>query len=395
VDSVTVPPASRSPESLASWPAARVAYLDSLKVLLVAVIIVWHGVAGYTDLESAWPYQDVQEVALGELVNNLVAALVLPGVLFAMGVFFLISGLVTPGSLARKGPRTFARDRVIRLGLPLVLWVLVIWPLLLAALQAAVGEPTSYSWELLHGEPLLDTGPMWFVELLLIYSLAYAAWRGWGRSRPRSEQTTAPLGRTLVALAVAISVATLIVRLVFPLFSGQVAHLQLWQWPQYLAMFGLGIVAAQRGWLEPVPERIRRRCGLAALLGILAVLAVAGALLASGLEPDVLFERRFHWAPLALAVLEGPLVVGWSVWLLALAQRHLDRHPGRLASALARGAFAAFILQGVVLIGLALALRDTGLPAEIKVPLVAAGGVVGSFALAWLLVAHTRLGRLL
>jgi hypothetical protein len=91
----------------------------------------------------------------------------------------------------------------------------------------------------------------------------------------------------------------------------------------------------------------------------------------------VLFERRFHWAPLAVAALEAPLVVAWSVWLLGLAQRHLDRRPGRPGSALARSAFAAFMLQGVVMIGLALVLRDTGLSAEVKVPLVATGASSG------------------
>jgi hypothetical protein len=375
--------------------APRLPYLDSLKVVLVTLIIVWHGVAGYTDLESAWPYQDVQEVRLAEVSNSLLAVIVLPGVLFAMGVFFLISGLVTPGSLARKGPGTFAGDRVLRLGVPLVLWVLVIWPLLMAAMQAAVGEATSYSWELLHGELFLDTGPMWFVELLLIYSLGYAAWRRWRPWHSAWDDRAPQLGRTLVALALGISVATLLVRLVFPLLSGQIAHLQLWQWPQYLAMFGLGIVAAPRRWLDPVPDPIRRRCGLAAVLGILAVLSVASTVLATGLDPDVLFERRFHWAPLALAALEGPLVVGWSVWLLGLAQQHLGRRPGPLGRALARTAFGAFILQAVVLVGLALSLRGIDLPAEVKALTVASAGVVGSFALSWLLVTRTWLGRIL
>jgi hypothetical protein len=59
--------------------APRLPYLDSLKVVLVTLIIVWHGVAGYTDLESAWPYRDVQEVGLAELSNNLLATLACPG----------------------------------------------------------------------------------------------------------------------------------------------------------------------------------------------------------------------------------------------------------------------------------------------------------------------------
>lgn len=57
---------------------------------------------------------------------------------------------------------------------------------------------------------------------------------------------------------------------------------------------------------------------------------------------------------------------------------------------LGRSAYGAFLLQGFVLIGLALALRPLGLPAELKAVLVAAGGVAGSFALAWLLVSRVR-----
>ena len=55
----------------------------------------------------------------------------------------------------------------------------------------------------------------------------------------------------------------------------------------------------------------------------------------------------------------------------------------------------AFLLQGVVLIGLMIALRPVGLPAEIKALAVAGLGVAGSFGLAWLLVARTPLGRTL
>jgi hypothetical protein len=54
--------------------------------------------------------------------------LLLPSLLFAMGLFFLISGLLTPGSLERRGPSAFAHDRLLRLGVPLAPAALVIWP---------------------------------------------------------------------------------------------------------------------------------------------------------------------------------------------------------------------------------------------------------------------------
>lgn len=380
----------------------RVAYLDNLKLLLVAVIIAGHGALAYGSLENAWPYQDIQEVQLSGVSDVTLAMVVIPAALFAMGLFFLISGLVTPGSVSRKGPRTFARDRLLRLGVPLAVWTLVIWPGSIWAAHLAAGETHSFWWQFIHSQPFLDTGPMWFVEVLLIYSLAYAAWRFWRRGRATgadpsaaSTRSAALSGRTLVALAAAISVATVLVRPVLPAASGQIGQSHLWQWPQFVAMFGLGIVAAQRGWLDPVPDRIRRGCGFAALGGLAAFLVVAGIMAAVGVDGGVLFDPGLHWAPISMAVIEGPLAVGASVWLLGLAQRRLNRHPGPLGRAMARSAYGAFFLQGFVLIGLMIALRPIGVPAEVKALAVAILGVAGSFALAWVLVTRTRLGRII
>jgi hypothetical protein len=154
-------------------------------------------------------------------------------------------------------------------------------------------------------------------------------------------------------------------------------------------------VAARRGWLDPVPDRIRRRCGFAALGGIVAFALVAAAMAATGVHGHVLFKTGIHWAPLAMAAIEGPLAVGTCVWLLGVAQRRLDRPPGPLGRALARSAYGAFLLQGVVLIGLMIAMRPIDVPAEAKALTVAALGVAGSFALAWILITRTRLARII
>jgi hypothetical protein len=130
------------------------------------------------------------------------------------------------------------------------------------------------------------------------------------------------------------------------------------------------------------------------MLAIVALILLLVAGHAAGYDIDV-FKQRLHWAATLLAALEGPLAVGTCVWLLATAQRHLSRAPRRRGRALARSAFAAFILQGPVLIGLMLALRPIGLPGEIKALVVASAGVTISFAAAWLLVSRTPIGRIL
>jgi hypothetical protein len=377
-------------------PAAareRVAYLDNLKLLLVAAIIAAHGAVAYSTLESAWPYQDIQEVQLGAATDLVLLMIVIPAALFAMGLFFLVSGLVTPGSVSRKGPRLFARDRLLRLGLPLLLWTLIAWPGAIWISHRAAGQEQTF-WDqlLVDSDPFLDPGPMWFVGVLLIYSLAYAAWRQWRGDRPARDRPLS--GRTLVLLAVAISLATMLVRPVFPITSAQIGQLKLFQWPQFAAMFGLGIVAARHGWLTPVPPPIRRGCGLAALGGVAAFLAVFG-LGAALTDEEIVYETGVHWVSLAVAAVEGPLAVGASVWLLAVAQQRLDRRPGPVGRAMSRSAYAAFLLQGVVLIALMVALRPLDVPAEVKALTAAGLGVAGSFALAWLAVHHTPLGRVL
>jgi hypothetical protein len=113
------------------------------------------------------------------------------------------------------------------------------------------------------------------------------------------------------------------------------------------------------------------------------------------LDDEIVFETGVHWSPLLLAAVEGPLAVGASVWFLAVAQQRFAHPLGPLGRALSRSAYAAFLVQGVVLLALMVVLRPIDLPAELKALTVAALGAVGSFALAWLLVARTRLGRLL
>jgi len=62
---------------------------------------------------------------------------------------------------------------------------------------------------------------------------------------------------------------------------------------------------------------------------------------------------------------------------------------------MARSSYLAFMLQGPVLVALALVLRPLALSGDVKALLVATLGIVGSFALGWLLIQRTALRRVL
>lgn len=368
-------------------PAAqRRLYVDNLKVLLIGGIIVGHAVAGYADFEF-WPYAEMKEVTLSPVTQALLLALVAPATLVLIPLLFLVAGLFAPLSLARKGPAAYARSRLLRLGLPFVAYVLLVQPLLMYPVHPPGEEPDSYWDELIGGgEQTLDTGPMWFVGVLLILSLAYAgvvrARRGNAPRLPRAELSVGHL----VLLAGAVAVATFLVRLWVPLgTSNRFVSLNLWEWPACAALFAIGIRAGEDGWLTGVPDRMHRRSRGAALiaLGGFAMFAVVAE--AIGVTEEQLWGGPY-WSALVFAGLESVLAVFGPVWLVAAAQRHLDRPLRWAGPAVRRGAYAAFMLQVVPLIGLAVALRPLPLAAELKAILLAGSAIVSSFALAWLLI---------
>lgn len=364
----------------------RLPQVDNVKTALVAWVIGAHALLGYTAV-GGWPYDEVNEVTFAPGVEIVLAALIGPSGLFIIGGFFFLAGLFTPRSLERKGLRRFTADRLLRLGLPWAASAFLVWPLTMWLAYRAAGHRESVWWVSAHRYPMFDAGSLWFAFVLLLFSIAYAVWR---TAHPAAEDVTPPGAGRLVALAMGIAVASFLVRLWFPAKSGQIFDLHVWQWPQCVAMFALGLVCARHGWAGEIPERIRRTSTVVAVVTICLVPILGIAVGVTDLAADIgPFLGGWTWQATATALVEGVLVVAGSLWLLGLAQRHLTQH-GRFAEACSRSAFPAFVIQGPVLVLLALALRPVAAPAEVKAPLVAGVALVGSFWLAWRLVSRAE-----
>ena len=370
----------------------RLVAVDNLKAVLVAWVIGCHALLGYAAI-GGWPYTEVQEGTLPPTLEYVLSVLLGPTALFAMGTFFFLAGLFAPRSAERAGPAGYARSRLIRLGIPWALFMLAIWPFFMWLAFRAAGHDISYWQAFLGRTPFLDSGPIWFVQVLLYISLGYALWRalGWaGRLTPRVIG-----GRHLVLTGTAIAVVSFVVRLVYVARSQQILDLHLWQWPQLIGMFALGALVSGQGWAERVPPRIGRNCWLAVALTLVlapAVLILAGV--TDFVRAEATFLGGWRWQALALDLAEATLVVAGSVAVLSLAQRHLTSSAA-LPRAAARGAYGAFLLQVPVLLSLEIAFRPLPLPIAVKGFAVAVLAVVGSFGLAGLLVSHTALRRVL
>jgi len=357
----------------------RRAYLANLKVTLVILVILGHLCITYGDVGS-WAYHEASD---NEVFNTVTGTFVALGSLFAMGLFFLIAGMLTPAPLRRKGPGGFLRDRALRLGIPFLAYLILVYPLveLLADPSGGLSATFREQWD------ELDPGPLWFVGVLMLFSAAYVGWRALRPLPAEEEPGHGPLlPGHLVGLAAAIAAGTVLVRLAFPMNSGQPLGLHLWQWPQCLGLFALGVAAAERGWLDPVPTRMRRAGGWAALAA--ALMMMAAVVTAES------FLGGLAWQALLTAACEGTVAVGFSLWLLGLFQSHFD-HAGPLATAMGRAAFGAYVLQAPVLVAIAVTASDIDLAPEIKFLFVAPAAIAGSFTLSWLLTRLPGVRRVL
>lgn len=191
------------------------------------MIIALRGVLGYVGFDQFWSYADVEEVTLHPVTEIILFAVVGPFALFMIALLFIVAGILTRPSLERKGPARFAADRLLRLGVPFAVFTFSLWPLLMYGLYHPFGAaPGSYWAEFVDESGNLDTGPLWFVGVLLIFSLGYAGWVGlrqWAAAVVglRRRTVVSPPGQEITALrpllvAGTVAAATFLVRLVYP-----------------------------------------------------------------------------------------------------------------------------------------------------------------------------------
>jgi hypothetical protein len=370
------------------WAADRQRYIDTLKVGLVAAVIAAHAVMGYADVDW-WSYGDVREVTLATPTVVVLATLAAPVSLFAMPLLFLVAGLLTPQSLMRKGARRFARDRLVRLGVPFVVFAVLIWPLLEYGLLRTLGDAPALA-VYFRDEGTLDTGVLWFVGALLAFSLVYAAL---GQLLRRLDTSGRSIDAgTLAALVGAIAVGSFLVRLRVPYETDtRFIDVNVWEWPACAALFGLGAAAYRQGWLAAVPADIRRTSRRGTLAAVLSLAVFAGAGVVVGASQGDEWAGGWNLAAAGFAAIEAMLTVFGSVWMLAIAQDRLGGRHRWAGPAAARSAYGAFLVQGPILLALAVAVRWVPVPAEAKALFVAVCGVLASFGLVWLLVRRSRI----
>ncbi|MGC4394298.1 acyltransferase family protein [Hydrogenophaga sp. T2] len=356
----------------------RTVFLDRLRVVLTALVVLHHTAITYGG-SGDWFYREVRDG--GAPSSLLLSVFCAVNQAFFMGFFFLIAGRFTPGSLARKGARAFAQERLLRLGLPLLVFGFVLGPLAVALAGVPAGRPWASAWWAQVQQARFVIGPLWFAWALLLFTAAFMLWRWW---RPEPAPAPAP-DRPVpgspwwLVSALAVGAVALALRQWVPV-GQSVWGLQLGYFASYAFLFALGCAAARHGWLERVPPaqaRRWRRVTWLTLPLLFVVAALSGAL--AGRPVNV--NGGLGLAAVVYAFWEPFVAWGLIASLLVLFQRRFNT-PSPRWQRWSEQAYGAFVLHAPVLVGVSVALAGWGAPALLKFALVGAASVVLSFALA-------------
>jgi len=333
---------------------ARLFFIDNIRVLLTILVIMHHLAITYGAV-GAWYYQDANRDLFTTITLTILVA---TDQAFFMGFFFLLSAYFTPGSYDRKGGRAFLWERFLRLGIPLLVYDLVLDPLVIYTYLAS-GLHESY-WSF-YGTFLLNlktigSGPSWFIEALLYFALLYAVGRWLTRKRTSipSTRSNLPTSRSTILFILALTVVTFVVRLWWPLNSYQILGFQLAEFAQYISLFVIGLIAYRHDWFSRIPDAMGKIWLRVAIVAIIAFPIVAIATGGVG-HPD-LFEGGFRWQALLYALWESTVCVGMCIGLLVLFRKRFNAQ-GKVGKALSASAYTAYLIHPLIIVPLAYAAR--------------------------------------
>jgi glucans biosynthesis protein C len=347
-------------------------FIDNIRWTMIILVLSMHATDTYSPFGN-WYYADRSQTSLttalifGSYQSILQA--------FFMALLFFVAGFFAAPSYDRKGTARFMRGRCLRLGVPTVLYMLIIGPLTQYFLSQTWGTGGfAYQWfvHLRDGQVFSESGPMWFAAVLLVFSLLYACCRATVDLVVEFEGAL-PSGKAIGAYIASMACATFIVRIFIP-EDVAVLNVHLGDLPQYILMFSAGIVTHRHRWLESLSTR----SGTGLALGLLVpacALFVLLLMLGGAVRGDTsLYAGGFNIVSFGKSVWESLVCVGASLAIIVGYRRVFNRQ-GRLATLLSENAFAVYLLHPPVVIALAILLHEVTAPPLLKAVLLTAAAV--------------------
>lgn len=345
----------------------RVNYIDNLRIFLIILVVFHHQAIGF-GAPGGWYY--VLPASPQSLSIMVLSLFVIINQAFFMSLFFFVSAYFTPRSLDKKGIRRFLGDRLKRLGIPLLVYFLLLNPTLAYMSLRFRGETDARYLDFMFMESpkYFGCGPLWFVFALLIFTGVYA---GIVLFNTKLQRNPAPLNfpsnYQITIFILAVAFVTFLVRMRWPLGT-QFLSLQLAFFPLYIAFFVFGIQACRGNWLSRISDRQSRlwsRIAIALIILLPGIFAFGG----SSPEQGEAFRGGLTVQSLMYVFWETVFCIAVSIGLLALFRRRFNGRSA-LSKVLSDGAYTVYIIHSFFVVAATYIARDWTLPPLLSVLLV-------------------------
>ncbi len=377
------------PAAVARPKVARLTYLDTLRVILISLVIALHTSIAYGAMGD-WTYVDPASNEISGIVLTIVTTLVQA---FSLGLYFFVSGYFTPGSYDRKGILRFWKDRLLRLAIPLIVytWLLNRIPNYFAALAKSPEPPPPflvYTWQTFLKDA--DEGPTWFIFALLIFCIGYTLWRLATRRVPAEKlawisRLKVPGTWKILGFGLVVGTLMFLTGLKFSMNETWnvfgIFNLMIIFFPQYILFFIAGVVAYRNDWLARLNGKSLR---FWAWLSLGLILALPVAMVAGGAASGSTdaFTGGLHWQSVVfILVWIGLSGVAFSMTLL-LWLRDRKQPQGRIMALAGPNSYGVYLIHPLILVPLSVGFSYLALPPLVKFVIVLPLTIVLCFLIA-------------
>jgi len=262
-------------QTIQKVPTERVIFLDNIRYLMVLLVVVLHSACGYSYNTTWWSVNDENSIFFNYVLGIL-------GI-FLMPTLFFIAGYFALPSLQQKGRWLFIRSKLKRLGIPWLLGVVLMAPIINYIHLYSRDYPTNLlsSWSVflnnLKGALSFHTGFItsqlqfnhdyfWFISLLLFFFIVFAIFHDgknrWFPGDNSSPEPKVPRMKSILVVLFLVSVLTaLITFCIYGIFHGtpnrdpwiifgSLIQFQASRIVLYITCFSLGIYAFSKNWFK-------------------------------------------------------------------------------------------------------------------------------------------------
>lgn len=356
----------------------RVFYIDNLRILLTFLVVLHHWAIA-NGAPGDWYYTENRLSEIGQLLMTMFVA---TNQAFFMGFFFMISAYFIPRSLERKGSRLYMKERLKRLGIPLIVYYFVLSPLVIF-LVAKFAE--GYSGNLFQffadAKGIFSPGPLWFVALLLIFSLLYLVFSHMQSLSSKAIRSWSPNGSSLVIAFILLVAVTFVIRVFWPIgdwipiIGIQPAHVT-----QYVLCFSIGIIAHREQLFDKLKFKSSVRWFLFAQIMIFIAFP-ALFILTNGEENIAAFMGGFTYQSALFTLWEQAVALSLIIGLLGISKRYFNSQNSFLRD-LSGNSYAIYILHSVALVVVSLLVISVSMNSMYKFLLLAIPAIAFSYLLA-------------